>query len=197
MVRLLWSLLGVSFLFRASIAQSSSDQDTDSNSSVCTPATGLYAIYTSDSSTYLIQDAPRTGQAVASCPAEATSTVLEISTVWQTNDVSTVYRSSTYYVWWQQPDRAIHRVPTSVMPIRSQYPYHRYITLVRQPAMPNLSFAIRRRSIFMAAIKSVALTRLFDYRQHIRCRYFDHVRLARELDHLRDCQLSDHLQQVA
>jgi hypothetical protein len=98
MVRLLWSLLGVSFLFRASIAQSSSDQDTDSNSSVCTPATGLYAIYTSDSSTYLIQDAPRTGQAVASCPAEATSTVLEISTVWQTNDVSTVYRSSTYYV---------------------------------------------------------------------------------------------------
>jgi hypothetical protein len=98
MVRLHWSLLGIFCLFRASIAQSSSGQDTDPNSSVCTTTTGLYAIYTSDSSTYLIQDAPRTGQAAASCPAEATSTVLEISTVWQTNDVSTVYRSSTYYV---------------------------------------------------------------------------------------------------
>jgi len=98
MVRLFLSLLGISCLFRASIAQSSSDEDTDLTSSVCTPTTGLYAIYTSDSSTYLIQDAPRTGQAVASCPAEATSTVLEVSTVWQTNDVSTVYRSSTYYV---------------------------------------------------------------------------------------------------
>jgi hypothetical protein len=98
MVRLLSFLLGISCLFKASIAQSSSDESTDSDSSVCTPTTGLYAIYTSDSSTYLIQDAPRTGQAAPSCPAEATSTVLEISTVWQTNDVSTVYRSSTYYV---------------------------------------------------------------------------------------------------
>jgi hypothetical protein len=98
MVRLLSFLLGITCLFKASIAQSSSDENTDSNSSVCTPTTGLYAIYTSDSSTYLIQDAPRTGQAAPSCPAEATSTVLEISTVWQTNDVSTVYRSSTFYV---------------------------------------------------------------------------------------------------
>lgn len=98
MVRLFLSLLGISCLFRASIAQSSSNENTDLTSSVCTPTTGLYAIYTSDSSTYLIQDAPRTGQAVASCPAEATSTVLEVSTVWQTNDVSTVYRPSTYYV---------------------------------------------------------------------------------------------------
>jgi hypothetical protein len=98
MVRLFSSLLGISCLSRASIAQSSSDDNTDSTSSICTPTTGLYAIYTSDSSTYLIQDAPRTGQAAASCPAEATSTVLGISTVWQTNDVSTVYRSSTYYV---------------------------------------------------------------------------------------------------
>jgi hypothetical protein len=98
MVRLLSFLLGISCLLKASIAQSPSDESTDSNSSICTPTTGLYAIYTSDSSTYLIQDAPRTGQAAPSCPAEATSTVLEISTVWQTNDVSTVYRSSTYYV---------------------------------------------------------------------------------------------------
>lgn len=98
MVRLLSSLLGVSCLFKASIAQSSSDENADPTSSVCTPTTGSYAIYTSDSSTYLIQDGARTGQAAASCPAEATSTVLEISTVWQTNDVSTVYRSSTYYV---------------------------------------------------------------------------------------------------
>jgi hypothetical protein len=97
MVRLLSFLLGISCLFKASIAQSPSDESTP-NSSICTPTTGLYAIYTSDSSTYLIQDAPRTGQAAPSCPAEATSTVLEISTVWQTNDVSTVYRSSTYYV---------------------------------------------------------------------------------------------------
>lgn len=98
MVRLFSSLLGVSCLFRASIAQSPSNDNAESTSSVCAPTTGLYAIYTSDSSTYLIQDGARTGQAVASCPAEATSTVLEVSTVWQTNDISTVYRSSTYYV---------------------------------------------------------------------------------------------------
>lgn len=98
MVRWFCSLLGVSYLFRASIAQSASDQDPDSTSSICTPTTGLYAIYTSDSSTYLIQDGYRTGQAVKYCPAEATSTVLGISNIWQTNDVSTVYRSSTFYI---------------------------------------------------------------------------------------------------
>lgn len=98
MVRMFLSLLGISCLFRASKAQSSPDENSASTSSICTPTTELYAIYTSNSSTYLIQEAPRTGQAVASCPAGATSTVLEISTVWQTNDVSTVYRSSTYYV---------------------------------------------------------------------------------------------------
>lgn len=49
MVRLFSSLLGISCLFRASIAQSSSADNTDPTSSICTPTTGLYAIYTSNS----------------------------------------------------------------------------------------------------------------------------------------------------
>jgi hypothetical protein len=96
---LLSSLLWVSSLLKTCAAQSSSSSEiSELTSSVCTTTTGLYAIYTSDSSTYLIQEAGRTGQAVSSCPADATSTVFEVSTVWQTNSVATVYRSSTYYV---------------------------------------------------------------------------------------------------
>jgi hypothetical protein len=45
----------------------------------------------------------------------------------------------------------------------------------------------------MAAIESVAVSQLFDHRKHLRCCHLHHIRLARNLIHLRVCRLSDYL----
>lgn len=98
MLRFFPSLVGISCLCRAATAQSTLDDSSEYASSTCTSRTGIYQIYTSDSSTYFVQDPSRTGLAASSCPTDATSTVFAVSTFYHTDQVSTVYRSSTYYV---------------------------------------------------------------------------------------------------
>ena len=83
------------------------------------------------------------------------------------------------------------------MPIWRQRARHRHIAPVGQSAMPDLSFAVRRRSLFVAAIEPVALSQLFDNREYLGCCYLQHIRLAREHNHLRICQLSHHLRLFA
>jgi len=97
----LCSLWGSYCLFGVTFAQSSSFAASDilhNDSSTCSPRTSIWAVYTSGSSTYFVQDGSNPNQAST---AFATDTrVCDVTMVWQTDYTSTVYssRTSTLYV---------------------------------------------------------------------------------------------------
>lgn len=95
------ALLGLLCLFSVSSAQSSSVAASDllhNDSSTCSRRTSIWAVYTSGSSTYFVQDGGNTNQ--ASTPSTTDTRVCDVTTVWQTDYTSTVYssRTSTLYV---------------------------------------------------------------------------------------------------
>jgi hypothetical protein len=97
----LLSLLGYFCLFSLSLAQSSSIAASNTlhgESSTCSPRTSIWAVYTSGSSTYFVQNGTDTRQASTAFSTE--TPVCDITTVWQTDYTSTVYssRTSTLYL---------------------------------------------------------------------------------------------------
>jgi len=95
------ALLGLFCLFSVSSAQSSSVAASDilrNDSSTCSRRTSIWAVYTSGSSTYFVQDGSNTNQ--ASTASTTDTRVCDVTTVWQTDYTSTVYSSctSTLYV---------------------------------------------------------------------------------------------------
>lgn len=90
------SLLGFLYSFGVGFAQSSSSAASDplqNDSSTCSRRTSIWAVYTSGSSTYFVQDGSNTEQASTAFTTD--TRVCDITTVWQTDYTSTVYSSRT------------------------------------------------------------------------------------------------------